>query len=56
MKKNGTMDKTMVLWTKLWCYTENDGTSIYEGKKDDRLPKMRNCGLKWKKNYGNIQK
>ena len=24
--------KTMVLWTKLWYYTENYGTSIYEGK------------------------
>ena len=24
--------KTMVLWTKLWHYTENYGTSIYEGK------------------------
>ena len=33
MKKNyGTMDKTMVLWTKLWNSTENNGTSIYKGK------------------------
>ena len=23
----------MVLWTKLWYYTENYGTSIYEEKK-----------------------
>ena len=33
--------KTMVLWTKLWYYTENYGTSIYEGKKHGRLPKNR---------------
>ena len=26
------MDKTMVLWTKLWNSTENNGTSIYKGK------------------------
>ena len=27
------MDKTMVLWTNLWYFTENYGTSIYKGKK-----------------------
>ena len=32
MKNYGTMEKTMVLWTKLWYYTKNFGTSIYEGK------------------------
>ena len=26
--------KTMVLWKKLWYHTENNGTSIYEGKKN----------------------
>ena len=31
-KNDGTMNKNMVLWTKLWYYTENNGTSIYEGK------------------------
>ena len=31
--------KTIVLWTKLWYYTERYGTSIYEGKKHGRLPK-----------------
>ena len=34
MEKTGTMDKTMVLWKTIWYYTENYGTSIYEGKKD----------------------
>ena len=33
--------ETMVLWTKLWYYTENNGTSIYEGKKHGRLPKTK---------------
>ena len=42
MKNYGTMEKTMVLWTKLWYYTENYGTSIYEGKKKrGRLPKTK---------------
>ena len=36
------MDKTMVQWTELWYYTENYGTSIYEGKKHGRLLKVRN--------------
>ena len=34
MKNYGTMDKTMVLSTKLWYYTENYWTSIYEEKKN----------------------
>ena len=25
------MERTMVLWGKTWYYTENSGTSIYEG-------------------------
>ena len=38
MEKNyGTMDKTMVLRTKVLYNTYR--TSIYEGKKDGRLPK-----------------
>ena len=40
-KNYGTMEKTMVLWTKLWYYTENYGTSIYEEKKHVRLPKTK---------------
>ena len=34
-KNYGTMDKTQ------WFYTENNGTSIYEGKKHGRLPKIK---------------
>ena len=45
------MEKTMVLWTKLWYYTENYGTSIHEGKKHGTLPKTFNVKL-----YGNMQK
>ena len=26
---------TMVLWTKLWYYAENYGTSIHEGKNQE---------------------
>ena len=37
MENYGTMEKTMVLWTKLWYYTENYRTSIYEEKKHGRL-------------------
>ena len=42
----GTMEKTMVLWIKFWYYTENYGTSIYEGKKRGRLPKTKNYNEK----------
>ena len=38
MENYGTMEKTMVLWTKLWYYTESYRTSIYEEKKHGRLP------------------
>ena len=38
MNNYSTMEKTMVLWTKLWYYTEHYGTSIYE-EKNDGLPK-----------------
>ena len=31
-KNYGTMKKSMVLWKKLWYYTENYGTLIYYGK------------------------
>ena len=44
MKNYGTMEKTMVLWKKLWYYTENYGTLIYFGK---------NYGTMGK-NYGTI--
>ena len=33
MENYGTMEKTMLLYTKLWYNTENYGTLIYEGKK-----------------------
>ena len=39
MKNYGTKEKTMVLWENLWYYTENYGTSSYEGKRHCRLPK-----------------
>ena len=39
MKNYDTMEKTMVLWKKLWHYTKNYGTAIYEEKKHCRLPK-----------------
>ena len=38
------MEKTMVLWKKLWYYTENYGTLIYYGKNYDTT----------EKNYGTI--
>ena len=41
MENYGTMEKTTVLWTKLWYYTENYGTSIYEEKNHGRLPKTK---------------
>ena len=41
-KTHGTIDKTMVLWKKtLWNYSDNYGTSMYEGKKHGRLPKTK---------------
>ena len=41
MKNYGTMEKTMVLWKKLWYYTENYGTSIYEEKNMVDYQKLR---------------
>ena len=38
MENYGTMEKTMVLWTKRWYYTENYRTSIYKEIKHGRLP------------------
>ena len=32
MENYGTMEKTMVLWNKVWYYTENYGTLIYYEK------------------------
>ena len=43
----GTMRKTMVLWTKLWYYTENYRTSIYEEK---------SMVIYYGKNYGPMEK
>ena len=39
----------MLLWKKLWYYTENYGTSIYEGKNMVDYQKPRNFDLWWKK-------
>ena len=39
MENYGTMEKTMVLQTKPWYYTENYGTLIYEEKNHGGLPK-----------------
>ena len=48
----------MVLLKKLWCYTENYGTSIYEGKKRVDYQKLRNVHLQCiiGKKYGNVPK
>ena len=32
MENYGTMKKTIILWIKLWYYTENYGTLINYGK------------------------
>ena len=47
MENYGTMEKTMVLRTKLWYYTEKYGISIYEEKKFHCLDyqKQRNFDL-----------
>ena len=45
MENYGTMEKTMVLWTKLWYYTENFGTSIYEEQNMLDYQKLRNFDL-----------
>ena len=39
----------MVLWTKLWHYTENYGTSIYEEKNMVDYQKLKDFDLLWKK-------
>ena len=41
MKNYGTMEKTMVLWTNLWYYTENYGNTNYEEKNQGGLPKTK---------------
>ena len=48
--------KTIVLWKKLWYFTENYGTSIYEGGKHDKLPKAKKLWFIIEKNYGKIPK
>ena len=51
------MDKTMVPWTKLWYFTKNYKTLIYEGKnKHVGLPNTKKLLYMMKKNYGNIPK
>ena len=46
----------MVLWTKLWYYTENYGTSIYEGENMvDYKNKEKKC-IHSGKNYRKIPK
>ena len=49
------MDKTMILWTKLWYYgKKNYGTLLRtmellftKDKKQGRLQKLRNLNLQW---------
>ena len=50
-KNYGNMEKTMVIWIILWYYTENYGTSIYEGKKHGRLPKTKKLSFIMEKPY-----
>lgn len=52
------MEKTMTLWTKLWYYTENCGTSIYEGNKKNMVDYQNQETLIYngKKNFGYIAK
>ena len=53
MKKNnyGTIDKTMVLWTKLWFYGQNYGTISrtmevrFTKEKTWQITKLRNFAL-----------
>ena len=45
IEKYGTMGKNYGTKTKLWYYTENYGTSIYEGKNVVDYQKQRNCHL-----------
>ena len=56
MKNYGTMEKTVVLWTKLWYYTENYGTMIYEEKKTWCITKNEETLIYNGKNSGNIPK
>ena len=39
------LKKTIVLWTKLWYYTENNRTSIYEEKNMVDYQTIRNFDL-----------
>ena len=39
MENYGTLEKTMVLWKKLWYYGKNYGTLIYYGKNYDTMEK-----------------
>ena len=48
------MDKTMVLWTKLWYYFENYGTSIQHDLLWKNYGTMEKTMILWKKNYGTI--
>ena len=53
MENYGTMDKTMVLWTKLWYYTDNQGTLIDEGKKTWYITKNQETLIYNGKHYEN---
>ena len=51
MENYGALEKkTMVLWTKLWYYTENYGTSNYEENKHGRLSKTKKLRFLMEKN------
>ena len=45
MENYGTMGKNMVLWSKLWYYTDNYGYSIYERKNMVDYKKLRKFDL-----------
>ena len=45
MENYGSMEKTMVLLTKLWYYTENYEISIYEEKNMVDYQKLRKFDL-----------
>ena len=50
------MEKTMVLWKKLWYYTQNNGTWINEGKnKVDNKKTMKRWFIINRKSYGKIE-
>ena len=56
MENYGTIDKTMVLWTKLWYYTRTMELRSMQGKNHGRLPKTKTIWIKMGKNSVIYQK